>query len=117
MRSCASYQVMVACDGITEMRDMATALESGDQIALVTLSSAGIVERSVHRSMSTGAAARSGRSSGRKMSAELSVGREACAQPERAMASMKRYARPFPLLTPPIKYADRRMRNGLEVSN
>ena len=64
-----------------------------------------------------GAAARSGRSSGRKMSAELSLGREACAQPERAMASMKRYARPFPLLTPPIKYADRRMRNGLEVSN
>src|SRR5437867_11092746 len=107
MRSCSSYPVMVVCDGITEMRDVATALESGDQIALVTLSSAGIVERSVHRSMSTGAVARNGRSSGRKISAELSLAREACAQPERAMASMTRYARPFPLLTRPIKYADR----------
>src|SRR6267143_2158328 len=117
MRSCSSYPVMVVCDGITAIRDMATALESGDQIALVTLSSAGIVARSVHRSMSTGAVGRSGRSSGRKMFAPPSLARGARAQPESATASMKRHARPFPLLTPAIKDADRRMRNGLGVSN
>src|SRR6267143_311620 len=117
MRSCSSYPVMVVCDGITAMRDIATALESGDQIALVTFSSAGVVARSVHRRMSTGAVARSGRSSGRKMFASPSVARGACPQPERVNASMKRYARPFPLLTRAIKDVDRRMRNGHEVSN
>ena len=97
--SCSSYPVMVVREGMTAIRDMATALESGDHAVFVTLPSAGIVARSVHRSMSTGAEARSGRSSGRKMFASPTLDRGACAQAERTMASRKRYARPFPLLT------------------
>src|SRR4029078_221398 len=110
---------MVVCDGITLMRDIATALESADQTAFVTLSSAGMIERSVHRSMSTGAVPRGGRSSGRKMFASLSLGCGACtrAQADRATASMKRHARPFPLLTRALTDAATRIRNGEEVSN
>src|SRR6266566_3109746 len=96
---------------------MATALESADHATFVTLSRAGIAVRSVQRSMSTGAVARRGRSSGRVMSESVSLARGACAHPERATASTKKYARPFPLLTQLIKGADRPMRNGHEVSN
>jgi len=45
---------------MTAIRDMVTALESGDHLAFVTLSSGGIVARSVQRSMSTGALTRIG---------------------------------------------------------
>src|SRR2546423_15687317 len=103
---------MVVWDGITAMRDMATAFEFGDQTALVTLSSAGVVARSVHRSVSTGVGARRERSSGRNASGSVSLARGACVQTERATASRNRYARPFPLLTEPIKDADRRILNG-----
>src|SRR5438105_6252607 len=97
---------------------MATALESADHATLVTLSRAGIVVRSVHRSMSTGAVARSGRSSGGVMSESVSLARGACAHPKRAMASTKKYARPFPLLTCLIRDADHLIGNsdaGIEV--
>src|SRR5712691_3154930 len=103
---------MVVWDGITVMRDMATAVESGDQVALVTLSSAGMVARSVHRSTSTGAVARSGRSSGRNTRVSFSPGWWVRAQPERTSTSTKTFARPFPLLTRAIKDAQRRIGNG-----
>src|SRR2546423_131517 len=102
---------------MTLMRDIATALESAAHAMFVTLSRAGMLARSVHRSMSTRGVARGGRSSGRTMFESASLAREARAHPERAIASMKKYARSFPLLTRAIKDARPRMRKGPEVSH